>query len=102
VATVAVVVAVGEIATVVSAAAAATTANHAGKFKVKGKRQKSDGANCVLFDFCLCFWRWSFPAYFSFGYFLASGVNLNVSRCPPRINSTSYSCPAFISPSAYV
>src|SRR4030095_11643042 len=44
-----------EIAPVVSAAAAATTANHAGKFKVKGKRQKSDGASCVHFDFCLLF-----------------------------------------------
>jgi len=33
-------------------------------------------------------------------YFLAAGVILSVNRSLPRTISTSYSCPAFISPSA--
>src|SRR5689334_7699425 len=83
---------------------AATTANLAGKTSKKEKVKRQKYGWCVsinLYDLPFAFEpkpRRAFPL-FPF-YFLASGLIFKVIRWPPRISSTSYSSPAFISPSA--
>ena len=86
-------VAVAAVVVVVTAAVVAviattivTSANHAGK-KTNPQITQIPLLTCVI-----CGWI----------YFLASGVIFKVSFSVPRITSTVYSWPAFISPSAYV
>src|SRR5690242_7702612 len=91
---------------------AATTANLAGKTSKKEKVKRQKYGWCVsinLYDLPFSFepiWAFAFEPkprrafpLFPF-YFLASGLIFKVIRWPPRISSTSYSSPAFISPSA--
>src|SRR5438552_10372223 len=82
------------------------------------KRQKSDGAKASISILALFIWvgggRAATPLLIVLGhfdrkrrhsrrtpnYFLAAGIILNVKRSLPRTISTSYCCPAFISPNA--
>src|SRR6185369_1797567 len=86
VAAAAVVVVVTAAVVAVIATTIVTSANHAGK-KTNPQITQIPLLICVI-----CGWI----------YFLASGIIFKLNFSVPRITSTVYSCPAFISPSAYV
>jgi len=77
------------------AIAAVTNASHAGKATgVKGQGERVREVGKLVS--CLSLYPFPFTRF----YLRAAGVILSVIRSPARISSTSYSCPAFISPRA--
>ena len=81
-------------AAVKNAAAVVTNASHAGK--AKEKRERGEKGNRVKGHIRSPISLLPSSPF----HFLAAGVILSVIRSPARISSTSYSCPAFISPRA--